>query len=99
MTLQPNVLGEPATNWPPCSFQGHLDAIRELHEDLADRVLRLPRYLVTASPQELGDYVATVHAPIGGFIEGTFGGWHEGSSPPPRRHERLVWAAGALAGR
>ncbi len=48
--------------WTPCSFEAHLDAVRALHEDLADRVLSLPSYLVTASPQELGDYVATVQA-------------------------------------
>ncbi len=35
MTLQPNVISQPSQNWKPCTFQGHLDATRGRHEDLA----------------------------------------------------------------
>ncbi len=57
MTLQPSVLGEPATSWTPCSLPGHLDAVRDLHEDVADRILRLPPGLITVGPYELTGYV------------------------------------------
>ena len=35
MTLQPNVTSQPAQSWQSCTFQGHLDATRVRHQDLA----------------------------------------------------------------
>ncbi len=60
MTLQPHVLGQPAPSWSPCSFPAHLDAIRDLHEDVADRVLSLPPGLITVGPHELAAYLEAV---------------------------------------
>ncbi len=60
MTLQRCVLGQPALSWTPCSFPGHLDAVRDLHEDVADRVLSLPPGLITVGPHELTAYLEAV---------------------------------------
>ncbi len=50
----------PAESWRPCSFQAHLDDVRDLHEDLADRLLCLPPGLTTVGPHQLEEYVKAI---------------------------------------
>jgi hypothetical protein len=50
----------PAGSWTPCTYQGHLDDVRELHEDIADRVLCLPHGMAVVGFYQLDDYVKAI---------------------------------------
>ena len=49
----------PARSWTPCTYQGHLDDVRELH-DIADRVLCLPHGMAVVGFYQLDDYVKAI---------------------------------------